>query len=202
MPRNSSLFVASLAVAFGLAPLPTLAQETRDQAHPPLGTASYTPAPSVKQEPLTSQTFASRAAAANLAEIELGQLALSKSDNASVKQFAQRMIKDHQAASAKLKGITATQKISLPATPDDEHRKLKQKLQQLAGADFDRQYIEAMTKDHADAIALFEAGSSAEKVSAELRQFASATLPTLKEHSEAVHRLSGRRSDGESPPPR
>jgi putative membrane protein len=192
MQYKSSVFATALALMLGLANGSTSAQETKqteEQGHPPLGTASYTPPPGVKQQPLTTHSFAVLAAAANLAEIELGQLALSKSENPTVRQFAERMVKDHRAANAKLKAITATEQVSLPATPDDEHLTLKQKLSRLAGTQFDHSYLEAMTKDHAQAIALFEAAASSNQVSAELRAFANATLPTLKEHGKAVPAL-------------
>jgi putative membrane protein len=46
-----------------------------------------------------------------------------------------------------------------------------------------------MAKGHDKAVALFESASQASQMPAELKEFAAATLPTLKEHMEMAHQL-------------
>ena len=46
-----------------------------------------------------------------------------------------------------------------------------------------------MAKGHDKAVALFEAASQAPQMPAQLKEFAAATLPTLKEHDEMAHAL-------------
>ena len=77
----------------------------------------------------------------------------------------------------------------LPEALDAEHEALKQKLSGLHGAAFDREYSKAMAKGHDQAVALFEAASQAPQMPAELKEFAAATLPTLKEHGEMSRTL-------------
>lgn len=62
-----------------------------------------------------------------------------------------------------------------------------QKLQSATGAEFDKGYIQEMVKDHEKAIALFEAAQSL--ADAELKAFATKTLPTLRKHHEHVQGL-------------
>jgi putative membrane protein len=83
---------------------------------------------------------------ANDADIEGGNLAQSKSQNADVKAFANLMISDHTAANqAGMQAATAA-----GVTPQDnptsqqlmaDHQAATQRLQSLSGAEFDKAYI-------------------------------------------------------------
>jgi putative membrane protein len=53
--------------------------------------------------------FMQQAASAGIAEVQLGQLALTKSDDDAVKALAQRIVDDHTKANAQLKTIAALQ---------------------------------------------------------------------------------------------
>jgi putative membrane protein len=138
---------------------------------------------------VSPQYFASQAAVIGKAEIELGQLAVQKSQDDDVREYAQRMVKDHEAAAAKLEKVAKQTNLMLPESLDAEHEALKQKLSGLQGAAFDREYSKAMAKGHDKAVALFEAASHAPQMPAELKEFAASTLPTLKEHGELSRSL-------------
>jgi putative membrane protein len=138
---------------------------------------------------VSPQSFATQAATIGKAEIELGQLAARNSSDASVKKFATRMVQDHTAADAKLKGIAAKDNLTLPSQLDAEHQATKAKLSGLKGAEFDAAYSEAMAKGHDKAVALFESASQSTSFPPDLKQFATTTLPTLKEHQKMAHSL-------------
>ena len=61
---------------------------------------------------VTPQSFATQAAVIGRAEIELGQLALQQTQDKGVRDYAQRMVKDHQAAAAKLQKIAGQENLS------------------------------------------------------------------------------------------
>jgi putative membrane protein len=138
---------------------------------------------------VTPQSFASQAAVIGKAEIELGQIALKNTQDASVRTYAERMVKDHSAADKKLKAIAAKENLQLPQSLDQEHQSLKTKLQGLKGEDFDRAYVQAMASGHDKAVALFESASQQSQMPDELKQFAASTLPTLEQHKEMAHSL-------------
>lgn len=138
---------------------------------------------------LSAKSFATQAAVIGKAEIELGQLAMQKTQDPGVREYAQRMVRDHQAAAATLEKIAGEENLELPQALDAEHQALKEKLSDLQGAAFDREYSKAMAKGHDQAVALFESASQASQVSPQLKEFAAATLPTLKEHREMAHSL-------------
>ncbi len=138
---------------------------------------------------VTPESFASQAAIIGKAEIELGQIALKNTQDAGVRKYAERMVKDHSAADKKLKAIAAKESLQLPQSLDQEHESLKMKLQSLKGEDFDRAYVKAMANGHDKAVALFESASQQTQMPGELKQFAASTLPTLEEHKEMAHSL-------------
>jgi putative membrane protein len=138
---------------------------------------------------VTPESFASQAAIIGKAEIELGQIALKNTQDAGVRKYAERMVKDHGAADKKLKAIAAKENLQLPQSLDQEHESLKTKLQSLKGAEFDRAYVKAMANGHDKAVALFESASQQTQMPGELKQFAASTLPTLEEHKEMAHSL-------------
>jgi len=138
---------------------------------------------------LTPQSFATQAAVIGQAEIELGRLALQQTQDPGVRNYAQRMIKDHQAAAARLTKIAGAEQLELPQALDAEHQALKKNLSGLRDEAFDREYAKAMAKGHDKAVALFEAASQAAQLPSELKEFAAATLPTLKQHLEMAHEL-------------
>lgn len=92
----------------------------------------------------------------NMSEIELSRMALARASSPEVKVFAQMMADDHGAAAEKLKTIVAGQAIEWPAQLDDKHRKTVEDLTREQGADFDREYLEAMVEAHQNLAAKLE----------------------------------------------
>jgi putative membrane protein len=94
--------------------------------------------------------FVRDAAIANMAEVELGRLATERGANPEVKKFGQMMIDDHTKAGDQLKSVASQHNIEVPNQLDDKHNKLRDKLSKLQGADFDREYMDAMVDGHED----------------------------------------------------
>ena len=89
---------------------------------------------------------------AGAAEIELGRMAAERGANAEVKRFGQMMVDDHSKAGNELKDIATQYRIPQPAGVDEKHRELMDKLAKLRGAEFDKQYIDAMVQGHEDVV--------------------------------------------------
>jgi putative membrane protein len=64
--------------------------------------------------PTLSQRFVWMAAITDKKEIQLGELALQKSNNSSVKSFAQRIVSDHNSSCRKLKAIAEKEGLNFP----------------------------------------------------------------------------------------
>jgi len=105
----------------------------------------------------SDKAFVSDLTIANMAEVELGRLALDHSKNAEVKKFAQMMVDDHTSAGEKLGAVASQYNIDKPAQLDDTHRALRNKLETLQGAEFDREYMGAMVDGHGQVLDRIEA---------------------------------------------
>jgi putative membrane protein len=164
--------------------------QDRKEAPPPLGTASFIPPEgNTKLQPLTPENFVTRAAVTNLAEIDLSQMALDKSTNADIRKFATQIIKDHQAAQAKLKQIAGAQKIALPGSVDEERRKQREQLKELTGADFEKQYVALMHTGHNEAAGFLEAATKSNELDSAFKNYASETLQTVRNHRAEAAKL-------------
>jgi len=100
-------------------------------------------------------------AAANDGEIQAAQLAVSKSSDSAVTDFANLMITDHRAANQML--MEVSQSSSLPpieSALSDQLRvaasKQQKRLMKLSGAEFDQAYMLAQVKDHRQVLMLID----------------------------------------------
>jgi putative membrane protein len=156
-------------------------------------TGAQQPAPKTSQSSSRASgdsAFAMKAAQANMAEVELGKLALQKTTSDDVKKFAQMMVDDHSKALDELKGVAGTKSITLPTAIDAEHKKLSDRLSKLSGAAFDREYMQAMVDGHRKVAADFRKESQS-GADADLKSWAGKTLPTVEGHlkqAETVNR--------------
>ncbi len=132
--------------------------------------------------------FAMKAAQAGMAEVAEARIALKNSQRPDIQVFARRMIADHTKANEQLKAIAKEQGIDLPTAPGDEDLVRMKQLGALAGKDFDNAYIQQEVKDHQAAVSLFTKESDSGQ-NAQLRSFATTTLPTLKEHDKMANAL-------------
>jgi putative membrane protein len=136
------------------------------------------------------QAFLMKAAQGNMAEVQLGTVATQRAMADRVKQFAQRMVQDHGKAQQELANMAKEQNWALPTEISDEQKKDHERLSQLSGEAFDKAYMEHMVKDHAMDVALYER-ASANTEHADLKAYATRTLPTLKEHLAQAREISG-----------
>ncbi len=134
--------------------------------------------------------FIMEAAMGGMMEVELGQVAAQKGGSDAVKQFGQRMVDDHSKANSELMSLASSKGITLPTALDDKHRQQVTKLSGMSGADFDRAFSKMMLSDHQKDVAAFEKQST-KAADADLKAFASKTLPTLQKHLQMARALPG-----------
>ena len=91
----------------------------------------------------------------NMAEVAAAQLALQRSQNTSVRDFAEKMITDHNYAQNTLQPIASMHRISPPPTPTNAHRAMLDRLSQLNGTAFDREYVNFVVSDQAQDVSEF-----------------------------------------------
>ncbi|HEX8586664.1 DUF4142 domain-containing protein [Pseudomonas sp.] len=125
--------------------------------------------------------FVEDASAKGVAEIEAGKLALEKGTSADVKTFAEMMVKDHTAANTKLKGIADAKKLEVSDNAMLMDKAKSMILELRSSKSFDQAYANNQVVAHEQTIALFKK-EAAEGKDAELKAFATETLPKLEAH--------------------
>jgi putative membrane protein len=173
--------IAVLAAALGLA-MSAQAQYSTPQAQKAIPTP---PASSSSQKtnriPASDKSFMEKAAMGGLAEVQEAKIAQQKAQAPEVRQFADRMVRDHTKANDQLEEIARSKGVQLPDKLDKSAQKEIDKLENLSGAQFDRHYMDHQVSDHQKVVKEFqkEAKSASD---ADVKRFASNTLPTLEEH--------------------
>jgi putative membrane protein len=121
------------------------------------------------------------AAADNLLEVRLGELAQHQATNPTVQKFAQRMVTDHGRLQKQWTDLGAKHGLPVKAELSSKKQKKIDRLRQATGATFDREYMIAMIKAHAkDADELQAQADSAR--SEPVRKLAAYALPIVREH--------------------
>jgi len=131
--------------------------------------------------------FVSKATHGGMMEVTAGRLAATKAQSADVKAFGERMVSDHSKANEKLMGIVKTKAITIPDMPP----MTDEMLNRATGADFDRQYVQMMVKDHEKTVAMFEKAASS-LPDKDVKMFATETLPTLRSHVQQIKAIAAK----------
>ena len=137
------------------------------------------------------QTFVMQAAMSNRAEVELGTLATTRAENASVKEFGQMMVTEHTTAQSELADIADDLDLGLADSLDAENKALKETLSALSGAAFDVAYMNSQVAAHEKTLANFDAeisGGSNQQVKA----YASKYRPHIRMHLDSATAVNDR----------
>lgn len=133
-------------------------------------------------------------AIANMAEVETGKLALSKSQNAEVKTYAQQMIDDHGKALSELQTLAQQKGVTLPTELDAKHKAMAAKLEKLSGDAFDKEYMkQAGLNDHKATHAKLQKISKNAK-DPDVKGAATKTLPVVEQHLKSAQQMTSAKS--------
>ncbi len=169
--------------------MPQSSPSSRPSASDTNSTARPDTGPDTMTTKMDDRKFVKDAALGGMAEVELGKLAAQKASSDAVKQFGQKMVDDHTKANDQLKQVASKESISVPDSLDSKHQSRIDKLSKLSGPAFDKAYIKDQVKDHQQDVSEFK--SEADNGSdANIKQFASSTLPTLEEHLNMAKELN------------
>ncbi len=136
------------------------------------------------------RAFMDNAARANMAEIQMGQLAQKNGQNQEVKDFGTRMVTDHTAADNNLKQIAEKQNVTLPTTLSANDKATLDRLEKLHGEAFDKAYMHDMVRDHEHDVAMFRRDENNIK-DTQLKNWVTNTLPVLDSHLAEAKKVAG-----------
>ena len=112
------------------------------------------------QQAAIDKIFVKKAMQGSIAQMQLGQLTLQKSNNDQVKQFARKMIDDHTKLNEQMKPVAQQLRVDIPTEVSKKDKALMSKMQALSGAAYDEAYIKDMVKDHKQDLSEFQMEAS------------------------------------------
>lgn len=133
--------------------------------------------------------FMKKAAEGGMMEVQLGNLAKQRAANKDVKNFGERMVKDHSKANDQLMQLASDNGITLPKDLDAKHKKMVDRLSKLSGSQFDREYMNVMVKDHTKDVNEFQSESNRIQNS-DLKNWTDDTLSTIKDHLQQAQNIA------------
>jgi putative membrane protein len=151
------------------------------------------PRPATGQTSLASgdRTFMQTVAKGGMAEVALGELAVTHAENEDVKKFGRRMVEDHGKANQELAQLAKGKGVEVAKDLDRTYKSTMNRLAKLQGDAFDRAYVEEMVKDHRKDVKDFERQAERGK-DPSLKEWAGKTLPTLREHLREIENISAK----------
>ena len=151
------------------------------------GCTEKSPMATAESSALTDANIAAIVVGANNIDISAGKIALKRSKNAKVKDFAQRMITDHTAvlnSAVKLVtklGVTPVNN-DLVATLAKQSQEHEKKLNTLSGKAFDRNYIDHEVAYHKAVIGVIEDQLIPSAHNPELKDLLVSVMPAFRAH--------------------
>jgi putative membrane protein len=122
--------------------------------------------------------------------VQAGQIAMQQASNGKIRDFGQHMVDDHSRANDQLRQLAAQKGIPVPTDLDARMQAQIDQLNKASGAAFDQMYVAGQLADHKEAIDVFQKEINSGQ-DADLKSFATQTLPTLQHHLDMVEQLPG-----------
>ena len=139
--------------------------------------------------PAVDKAFVKKALEGNIGEIEMGKLALQKSSDDQVKQFAQRMVDDHSKMQDQLKPAAEQMGVKVPDGPSKGQMKSMDKIKALSGDAFDQAYIKDMVKDHKSDDSDFKLEAQSTQ-NPQLKQMVMQSDQTIESHLQQIEQIA------------
>ena len=129
------------------------------------------------------KSFMKEAAMGGMMEVEMGKMAQQKGKSAEVKKIGSTMVADHSKANNELMAIAKKKGVDLS--------KEKPKSHSMGDANFDKEYLDMMVKDHEKDLAAFQ-GEAKNGSDADVKAFASKTSAVIQKHLNMVKSAQGK----------
>jgi putative membrane protein len=139
---------------------------------------------------LGAKDYVTKAAIGDLFEIESSNLALNKSKDKAVQDFAQMMVRDHTDSSNKIKAAVAgNADLAPPSKLDPQHETMLKQLKDADAQAFDNLYVQMQTAGHSDALTLHQTYAASGDNQA-LRKVAADIVPVVQMHMKHLETMT------------
>jgi len=178
MKKPLTLFLRMAVVALiGIGVSAYAAQKKEETKTSPAPSAGTTKSPATAALSAKDKSFMKDAAKGGMMEVEMGKMAQQKGKSADVKKIGGTMVADHTKANNELMGIAKKKGVDLSKEKAEKHS--------IGDANFDKDYIDMMVKDHEKDWSAFQAEAK-NGTDADVKAFASKTSAVIKKHLDMV----------------
>ena len=127
----------------------------------------------------------------NTAEITASQIALKKSKNPEVIAYAKQMITDHMKLRSDMAPYATQFGVMTPQPLNPTHKAEDQRLSQLSGEKFDKEYIKNMDVDHHKTLGMFN-NELATTSNADFKSTVQTGQTVVAGHTDMADQLAGK----------
>ena len=136
-------------------------------------------------------SFIRQAIRGNYTEVALGRLAGSRASNSEVKDFAERMVEDHNSMNKEWVDLAQDNDMKVTVEFGESGQQAVDRLEKLSGTAFDQAYMSEMIREHEQDLAAFQQMSNSAR-SSEVRQLASSGASTIRVHLTSAQQVGSR----------
>jgi putative membrane protein len=140
--------------------------------------------------PIGESHFLKVVANSDQAIIQMSQIALTRSHNDQVRQFAQREIDEHSHSRQQLQQLASSKQAVLPSVLGNIQQGTVAELSSKPDSEFDQAYIQAQVAAHQDEVNDVQA-EAVNGADMDLRAYAQKYLPTLQHHLVMAKEIQG-----------
>ena len=130
--------------------------------------------------------FLKNASEMGITEVEIGKLAAVKATSPELKALGIKLLADHRESNKELVALAASKGVELKIEPTSTQKQMLASFELKTGAEFDKELMEHVRKDHEKGIKTF-ADAAADSKDPAIKAFALKNVSALKEH----YKMSG-----------
>ncbi len=133
----------------------------------------------------------------NTQEMNLAKIARTRAENKEVKDYAEKMFKEHAENNDKAAKLRDKQKIGLDKTAASEKYKFtkedkSEKLKKLSGKEFDKEYIQTQVEMHQNVLKRLEDTLIPNTQNKELKAMLSTTKESVQQHLQHAQKIQSK----------
>jgi putative membrane protein len=189
------------SMLFGAAPAFAQTGEAGQPAAGEPAPAAAPPAEGAAAVAATDPQIAAIVVAANQADIDAAKVAKSGTKNKDVKEFAETMIRDHEAVNKEAKALVKKLKVKPEASPtskslEGDGKQNIKALKKLKGAELDKAYLEHEVAYHQEVLDTIKSTLLPNAKNPELKALIEKVTPAYQAHLEHAKKLQSELASG------
>jgi putative membrane protein len=121
-------------------------------------------------------------------EVQLAQMAESRASNQQVKDYAKKLVQDHQNLNQQMQSFMSQNSMSMPQPMTAEQQQMKSRLQGLSGSQFDKAFIDGAVEGHQKDVSAVQQHIQTAQDD-QVKQLLEKALPVLQQHLQMAKQL-------------